>query len=408
MEKYFNIIFKRLMKFFPFVLIVTIVLFAGLTVIYGGIIQMQNNDENNKIFKIGITGDTDHKYFQLGKTALTTFDDTRFSMELVDMSEDEAKEALYNGDISAYVIIPDGFVEKAIYGEIIPIKYITSPGTTGIITIFKDEVTNTIQELVVNSQKGVFGLETALKKLKYDGDVYKHVNSLNVEYIQYIIARGNMYKSSEMGISNGLSFVEYTACGIAVLFVLLVSLPYAAVFVKKDRSLNRMLAAQNFGSFKQVFNEFLAQLLLTIISCAILIGLLFVIITTFGLKEFLGVTNSADILSLFVNTLPAILFASAFSIMLFELANDIISGVMTHFFVTLFICYFTGCIFPVYTLPNTVQKLSAFFPTAMARNLIAEGFGGQSLYDLIGIVVFVLIFLCCAALLRRRKILYKG
>ena len=103
MRTYFSLQFKRVMKVFPFVLIVTVVLFAALAVMLSGLMSSFNNSEKNAVFKVGITGDTDNEMLQMAIVAFQSFDESRFSVEFIEMEQTAADEALQTGGISAYL-----------------------------------------------------------------------------------------------------------------------------------------------------------------------------------------------------------------------------------------------------------------------------------------------------------------
>ena len=85
MKTYFSLQWKRMMRVFPFVLLVTVVLFAALAVLLSGMLMTDANDGKNRKFRVGITGDTDNEMLQMAIVVFQSFDDSRFSMEFVEM-----------------------------------------------------------------------------------------------------------------------------------------------------------------------------------------------------------------------------------------------------------------------------------------------------------------------------------
>ena len=164
-NKYLKLQTKRVFYILPLVLITSLILFLVMALIFNSVIT--NERDKTTTFKIGITGDTEAEYFKLGLSALNTFDSAMFSMEIVEMNENVAKKALEKGEISAYAVIPKDFIEKALDGEIETVKYVTTAGSTGLVSIFKTELTKAITILVAESQKGVYGIEKALDENGY-------------------------------------------------------------------------------------------------------------------------------------------------------------------------------------------------------------------------------------------------
>ena len=92
MKNYLSLQLKRQIKLLPLVLGVTLVLFVGISTILTMLINSFNSDEDQQMFKIAITGDTDDEYISLGLAAVQTIDDTRFTLEFLELEEDEAKK----------------------------------------------------------------------------------------------------------------------------------------------------------------------------------------------------------------------------------------------------------------------------------------------------------------------------
>ena len=94
MKQYFYLQLKRGLKVFPFILLTALIILASVAAIFLAVQSRMQNSEENQRFKIAITGDLDDKYSQLGLAVLQNFDDTRFAIELVEMTTDEAEAQL--------------------------------------------------------------------------------------------------------------------------------------------------------------------------------------------------------------------------------------------------------------------------------------------------------------------------
>ncbi len=405
MKKYFTLQIKRFMRMLPFALTITVVLFLGLTLIFGSFLKMSEEDANNQTFKIGISGDTDNRFFQLGKNALETFDSSRYSMAFVEMDEDQARSQLEKGEIAAYVVIPNGFVESALSGEINTIKYVTSSGSVGLVSIFKNEITKVIEEILVCSQKGVFGLENALDDNGHEELVGKHINTINIEYIDLIINRGEMYSVEELGVSGGLSLTEYLLCGLAVLFVFIIGLPYVGLFVKKDMSLQCVVSAKGYGYKKQILSEVLSYTIILFLMFVAVLLLAFIGIKAYPTLLSSEMTITLDLFKLTLQIIPIILLVSSFCVMVFEFTSDIVSAALLHFFAVVSFCYISGCMYPIYTFPVVIQKVAPFLPMGAARVYLQGCLADEFSLSGFGMtLIFTVLFLVIAMLTRRHRI----
>ena len=112
---------------------------------------------------------------------------------------------------------------------------------------------------------------------------------------------------------------------------------------------------------------------------------------------------------MFLKILPVIALTSAFNVFLFEIANDIVSGVLLQFFATLSLCYVTGCMYPIYAFPKVVQRISPFLPTGIARGYLIGCITEEtSVTNLLGVIVYFVLFFGAAAAVKQYKTVRKG
>lgn len=405
MRTYFNLQFKRAWKLLPMVMVVVLVLFSGLTVIFNAFIEANNNNEKNIRFKIALSGDIDGMYLKLGMAALQNFDSSRFAIEIVTMSEDEAVKAIERGDISAYAVMPEGFLEAALKGEIRTIKYVTTSGAVGLVSIFKDEITKVVSELVEEAQRGVYGVADALDSSGNEELSYHHLNELNIKYIDMVLDRNKLYKIEELGISQGLSLPTYIFCGISVLFLFLACLPFATLYIKKDISLNRVLAAQGKTSFKQVFAEYISFFCAIILILLVVFSALSLFTTFFDELSEMGIPCGVEMLLYAVRAVPVVALVTACSFMIFEFSGNLINGMLLQFFICVSLCYISGCFYPIYAFPMVVQKIADFIPTGTARRFLGASLSDETaILELFGILLYVIAFVSVAVLVRSFKI----
>lgn len=399
MKSYFKLQCKRVSKVFVSILLVTLILAAGIGVALVTLIGNYQNSDENTVFIIGITGDMENEYLKWGLAAVQAFDDTRFTMEFVHMEEDEAIEKLSNGILTAYVDLPSGFVEGAISGNLEPIRFVTTPGASGLVTMFKNEITSAIIEMAVDTQKGTNGIADAA----YDQGVGELAGDLQFEislaYVDLILSRGDMITVDVLGISSGLSMVEYYICGLSIVFLMLAGLPFVTIYCRKDDSLNTLLLSKGFSYKKQLLCEWIAHflsLLCLVLIVALLLTSVFIISPDLiPIKEFFA---------FLLYLIPVLLMLSAFNIMLFEITSNTVSGVLMHFFTTLSLCYISGCFYPIYSFPEIIQAIQFVFPTGLARACLANAFVQETnLLALIANLLFGIAFYLLAVYFRTRK-----
>ncbi len=403
MKNYFYLQLKRVTKILPFVITITVALLIGLAAILYGMIDIFVGNDSNSRFTIAVTGDTDNSYVDLGLTAMGTLDETRFSMELVPMEEEKARKDLEDGNISAYIVIPEGFVDNALSGQIDPITFVTSPGMEGVNGLLKREITTLITDMVMYSQKGSYGLYDTLMDNGFEKtEANNHLNKISVKYADLIVKRNKLYTVSELGVSDGLSTPEYYVCAILILLLVLIGLPFAAVYIKRDYSFNQLLVSRGYSTGRQILFEYLAHFIAMLLQLAIMLGTLFV-----ALKFMPAVDENIineSVVNIIKKSIPIVIMLSAFNIMMFEFSNNIVSGLLLHFFAAIGLCYISGCMYPIYAFPDIIEKIANFLPTGIARSYMASCFTYEDSFGkFVGLLIYSALFFGIAWFMRFRK-----
>lgn len=388
MKKYAFLQLKRAARLLPFILLITALLFTALAVAFSQVIGLRNESDTVKKLRIGFTGDVDQKYLSMGIAALQTIDDSRFAMELEVLDETEAQHALEKRELAAYFVFPEGFVQAALHGDFKTIRLVTRADAGGLERMLKDELAKTVTDLLVASQKGVYGTQFALDANGYADISLEYLNKMNFSYIEFIFNRTDIYQTAILGITDSLSLPEYFYCSFAVFGLLLTGLPYATVFIQKDWALPQILAAKGLSAGRQVVCEYMAYG----VCLSLTAGLLLLALPDAGL---------------FWHTLPVVAMAAAFTLLLFEISGNLISGLLLQFFASLCLCYASGCFYPIYTLPKTLQRIAPFLPTGVARSCLAAGITGGG-GGILGCLAYGAGFLALTAAVRRRKIAGKA
>lgn len=380
MGKYLIIQVKRIGRLFPVLLLVAALLLAGAYGAYQGLLHKWEQGQVFQKVQIGVVGTDGDSLLQRAVDAVKSMDSSGMSLDFVTMSEQQAKSSLETGDISAYVVIPDGFLDAALGGNITPVRFVSVPGSENIFSIVKDELTDVVAEMLLLSEQGSFALELALVQYGHSDISGEAMNRLALEYAGKILHRDDVYRVEEIGVWQGLSFENNLICGLYTLFVFLMALPFAAVFVRDRWDVEWVLKSRGIGVFQQMLCQFV---------------LYFVVLTVLCVPGFCLFAGIENILYL----LPGILCITALSYLIYSLSGELISGVMLQLTISLGLCFICGCMYPVHFFPASVQKISVWLPAALVRTCMtgafSSGSAGNSGWILLGISagIFLLTFL---------------
>lgn len=382
MGRYFILQCKRLARYLPGALLAMAVLLGGLLAAFA--LTVRQEAPTDQKFQIALVGTADDMMMQMGLTALKAFDSSQLSMEILEMDEPTARTALEQGRIGAYIVIPEEFMDEAMKGHIPPLKFVSTTGAAGMVSVFKGEVTRVISTLVLESQRGVYGMQGAMKDADIGGRG-KKMDALALTYVEYVLARDRVYSLRQLGAAEDMGLENYLLCGLMVLFLMLACLPFAPLMIRQDCALNRMLAARGRSALGQYLCD-LAAYCGGILASVLVLGLL----ARIYIKD----------LNL-LPAIPAVLMLASFSFLLYALSSDLISGVLLQFFTALSLCFVSGCMYPVYFFPEGLQKLAPWLPTGAARAQLSACLTGEGNLPLV--LGYTLLFCVLGGYVRLRR-----
>ena len=393
MGKYLYLQLKRLLRILLPALLIAAILFGCLALAYQAVVSMSEDSQIQAKIKFGVVGTGGDTFLQMGILALNTIDSSRFSVDFIQLEEDDAQSAMRRGELAAYVVIPEGFIDAAIYGEILPVKYVSTIGAVGLVSMLKDEVTNLVEDIVVETQKGIFGTGDAMQHEGLSSGQAEY--DITLKYFDFVFARSRMYSVRELGNAKEIGLEEYLLGGFCVVLLVLVCLVFAPTMVRSDMSLARVLSAGRRPVFWQVLCDFAVYLLG--ITC-ILAVLMCVAVCVGWLKLSAGVL---------LQWIPIVIAMGALSFLLYELSANLISAVLLQFFAMLALCFVSGCIYPVTFFPESVQTFASYLPTGLARSQLAESFVGVMHADgALMLLGYGSLFFGVSALVRKAKVAF--
>jgi ABC-type uncharacterized transport system permease subunit len=248
-----------------------------------------------------------------------------------------------------------------------------------------------IETMLIEAQKGIYGSGNALDDYGLDGG--KIVGQISLEYVDLVFSRSRMYTVTEMKKFDGLGMGGYMLSGLCVVLFLLVCLTFAPVMIRPDQSLARVLAAKRRPAVAQVLCDF-AVYMVGVLGVAAVIWLLVVVKAGQGIP-----------LLTVLRCVPALFALSAMSFLLYEASSDLISGVILQFFVALVLSFISGCLYPITFFPDSVQRLSNWLPTGLARLQLAGCILGKSSMETTMVLLgFGCAFLAVTIVIRRIKV----
>ena len=240
--KYAWLQLKKLSRMLPFTLIMAILFLMIASVVLSTASDLASNEQTAR-FKLDVVGESDSRFFKTGLTALQALDSSNISIDMELVDEETARNDLLAGRVSAYVVIPEGFMEATGRGEIMPIAYFTTASTVDVSALMRDEFTTAIATVLKYSQKAVFGEERLLEENGYRSIVLREINELDLTYITFIMGRDKMYQTEITGVSHGLNGIQHLFLGMLIILMCIVMIPLGCLHMRRDNSMLKMIAS---------------------------------------------------------------------------------------------------------------------------------------------------------------------
>ena len=403
MGKYFLLKLKSLIKVFPYVTIAVFLLFGSLLAAFA-VVYESSNDEKTR-FKLALVCSENDPYFMAGLEVVQGYDSSRFSIDTQQMSEEDAQKALEQGLLDAYVVIPDGYIGSAMQGELGALKYVSTSNSTDLTTLFKDEITSVVSNIIITCEKGMFGIEALAEDFDFRQRAADYSYAISMGYVDYILDRSDMYYVDQLGLHDSLGFDGYLFSGISVLLISVMSIPVALCFVNQDLAILLLLKSKNIGAEKQVISEylvFITALLVPVCGLSIITALFRNKLPEDiqRLAMIFAVQNIWRIFLIVINL-------GAFAYFVMQLADELVGGTLLYFFAALILCFASGCIYPVYFFPDILRNVAQYTPQGLAKQIIGNCIIGVSDFRIyVSIMLYTCVFLLgvgCIRVVRLRR-----
>ena len=405
---YFRLQAKRLFKLTPTVLLLSALLFGAIGLEFFGVFSGNKSDEKDSLIKIGIVGDMEDSYLGMAVNALKNLDSSRFSIS-VETTDDEqaAASKLRKGELVAYIVMPDDFIEEAIRGNYQKVVCVTSSGAADFGARIANELMATVTQIVENSQKAVFGFQNAARDSGIDESQVGDMGSqVALEVIDVILRRETAYTVSEIGNGGEMNLNDPLVCGMIILLIMMWGITCCTVFSARSRALDRVLSSKGTGAAAQVFGEYIAYLLFMTVIMAFMAAVSYLALSFAPPMEML---ENYDFFRFLPGIIVPIIVISAMQFFLYEIAGSVVSGALLQFFAAAGMGYICGCIYPALFFPRGVQTAASILPAWNCRIWLDELLAGKpTLTTFLILAAYFVLFMLLSVTVRRVRIKHGG
>lgn len=406
-RSYFCVQLKRVFRILPIQLLVNLLAFTCVGVFLVFFMRDSILSSGTQKYKIGVVGDMTDSYLGFGINTLQSVDDARFVIELIGMSEEEARAAFRKGELYAFMRVPDGLVESIESGaNDRPVTYVAAEGQKGIGSIVMNEITEVVSNIVTHSQSGIYGMQGILWNYGKTDDIWEATERLNIRYIDIVLSRRKLCDVEILGVANGLSTKEYYFCSILIFFILLSGINNSTLFSRKNMELTGFLKSRGIGASRQVAGEYLSYVSLMLICILEIFLVLAVVIGSgvFQIEKWEGI-EVESLWGFFLRFLPVMLMLSAMQFMIYELVTGIVSSLLLQFICSISMGYLSGFFYPANFFPETLQRIGRILPTGAALRYTDGCMTGEiSVLSALEVLLYMACFLGVSVFIRKSRI----
>ena len=398
---------KRMIKILPKSIGITLFLSCCIALLGIAFVESQENSEEKTKISIGLVGNLEESYMGFGIRAIQTLDSSRFTIEFVELEEQEAIKRVEQGNLNSYIKVPDGFLDAIMQGELKPLLYVSKTGNQMLSGMIVQEVVKAVSILMRDTQNAVFAMQDYIRERELREVYTEHTNTISIKYLDFILARPSVFEVEQIGVlGNQLSVQAYYVGAFSIVFLLLWGIMGALLFIKKDMALYKMLKAKGQKELSQIVGEWIAYVLLMLGNVFVLFFVFTIIVNQTGVTLPEWKTNVMSEMVIYgIFFVPVIVLISAIQFLLFELSSDFVSGILLQFLSAITLAYLSGCFYPLSFFPKSIEIIANVLPTKIAFDYLSKCFlSQQKIKEVVIMMIYTGVFLLLTVCIRKRRL----
>ncbi len=408
------LVFRRMLKSWPACLVMTLFLAFAVGLVAWQQLGVQMSEENQDKLRVGLVGTFGGSYLGFGYSAVIHMDTSAFTFDFIECSEEEARAAVENGSLLAYVKVPKGFITALANGENLPVQLVIGGTQGGLGSQLIEEISKMLSDFISETEKGIYASMDLYEQHGQQERLLKDGDLLNIEYLTNALRREELYAVSSLSEETGELLGYYLSAGLVVL-ILFFGMNGASLLLKTDMAMTRLLKLRGLPVALQCLGEYLSYALLHLLVLAGIVcaGLL-------GAAVFDAVRPPAEGAGVLASVLPyitpglclgllaSVLCLSALHFLLFSGVSRLLEGLLLCFLVFAALAYVSGLFYPLSFFPKGIRVFASFLPTNAAREEVAAALSGtlrfsESMPRMLCLLAWGLAFFAGGVLLRLRR-----
>lgn len=349
------------------IFLVSAVAFCGSNFLYGGL----SGEASKETFSIGVVMEDTSEIADTITNAVLGMSDVNENIDFNFVSRQEAMEMLKDGKVLAAVVIPEDTVYNIIHGKNTPMT-VVFPENSGFEAVLLKEITDSLSTMLSSAQAGIYSIYDFYENHSANSEKDEALARMNMKYINIVATGNQMFDEETVSATGNIPLMTYYICGGLVLFAMLFGINFYSFLRVTPPEASKRLSLSGTGCFLQGLSLYISILLSGF--CAILI----VAVPAVFIMSIFGLTLSIEGIVGLILTIPMLLLVgSAFIFAISSATEHNLSRILLTFFVTLIMCFVSGCFIPTIMLPDILQSVSILLPTHYMIDFASNALAGD-------------------------------
>ena len=379
------------------IFLVSAVAFCGNKFLYGALSEMTTGEK----FPVGVIMEDDSKIATTVKDALLGMKEVSNNLDIHFTTKEDAISMLENGSIIAAIHIPKDTAHNIINGTNTPMNIIF-PEDSGFEAIIIKELADSATTMLSSAQAGIYSIYDFYEDMDADDHIDDALLRMNLRYITIAATSNHVFEKTVVTATGSVPLMTYYICGALVLFIMLFGINCYSSQLTLSSYSSKKLSLSGTPVILQGLSSFIATSLGQLIAICIVATPAVFIIKMFGLK-----LKRPAIVGLILTIPVFILISASFVYLISALTEHVTGQIMITFFVTLAMCFISGCFIPTIMLPDIIQSISKLLPTHymidFSSSFLSGSFHIQSLLMCLGYTILLFTLGLVTTTLKRRK-----
>lgn len=272
------------------------------------------------------------------------------------MNDNDARNSLKNGSVSALMVIPEGVIDSILSGTNIPIQVIF-PSESDIATVLLQELTMAGGKTLASAQAGIYTTTDLYLTYGHKKDLKASYDEINRTNLKYALARDLLFRRVNVSSTGSLSTENYYLCSAILLFLFLAGTSCSSFLSRENRAFYQKLKHCQSGALSVTAARMLTTFLLYLgMGLFLFCFCLFVFFQDSG-RVFPVLSSMADLAAV-------ILFTSAFVCMVYDVTRTVSEGILALSITSLLMLFVSGIFIPSAFFPQALRQIGQFLPTS--------------------------------------------